>query len=130
MGEAGGEPIDAQTRGIATHGPKDATASPGTLHQIPLYPILGFPLDTEQTRMRWVPACHPRDACLAGTADKGQAGRRAGGQGASSEPHQWMARARHGRPARRLASSMGTLRLVLPLKPLRLANPRGMTDTL
>jgi len=25
---------------------------------------------------------------------------------------------------------MGTLRLVLPLKPLRLANPRGMTGTL
>jgi len=30
MCEAGVEPIDAQTRGIATHGLKDATASPGT----------------------------------------------------------------------------------------------------
>jgi len=41
-----------------------------------------------------------------------------------------MARARHGYPARRLASSMSTLRLVLSLKPLRLANRHGMTDTL
>jgi len=41
-----------------------------------------------------------------------------------------MTRAQQGCRARRLASSMGTLRLVHPLKPLRLANPRGMTDTL
>ena len=41
-----------------------------------------------------------------------------------------VARARHGCRARCLSSSMGTLRLVHPLKPLRLANRRGMTDTL
>jgi len=41
-----------------------------------------------------------------------------------------MARARQGCLARRLSSSMGALRLVHPDKPLRLANPRGMTDSL
>jgi len=42
----------------------------------------------------------------------------------------WPAR-HHGCRARRLASSVGTRRLVLlPLKPLRLANRRGMTDSL
>jgi len=41
-----------------------------------------------------------------------------------------MARAQQGCLARRLSSSMGTLRLVHPDKQLRLGNRRDMTETL